>query len=140
MIDAVGGFDQRFHMYGEDTEWSLRIVRAGWWLLFEPQATVLHHGGQSSAKRWTDLEKRRTEYEGFFRFQRLCLSRRLALANLLTGYALTSVQHAWRKLRRRTLDETRLVRRLYADELKRTLLTGGSEPPEGPPQVAKRTS
>ncbi len=140
MIDAVGGFDERFHMYGEDTEWSLRIVRAGWWMIFEPRATVLHHGGQSSAKRWTDLEKRRTEYEGFFRFQRLCLTRRLALANLLTGYALTQAQHTWRKLRHRALAETRLVRRLYANELKRTLSAGRSEPTEGPAHVAKRTS
>ena len=27
MIDDVGGFDERFHMYGEDSEWALRMVR-----------------------------------------------------------------------------------------------------------------
>ena len=140
LIDAVGGFDERFHMYGEDTEWSLRIVRAGWWIIFEPGATVLHHGGQSSAKRWTNLDKRRTEYEAFFRFQRLCLTRRLALANVLTGYVLSTAQHLWHRLGGRSLPEPQLVRRLYAAELKRLLRAGGSEPPEGPAQVAKRTS
>ena len=30
VIDDVGGFDESFHMYGEDNEWALRIVRGGW--------------------------------------------------------------------------------------------------------------
>ncbi len=140
LIDTVGGFDERFHMYGEDTEWSLRIVRAGWWMLFEPEATVLHHGGQSSAKRWTELEKRRTEYQGFFRFQRLCLSRRLALANVLTGCALTAAQYAWRRLRGQDLTAPRMVLQLHATELKQLLAGRRDDASEGPAQqVAKRT-
>lgn len=138
MVDEVGGFDERFHMYGEDTEWSLRIVRAGWWMIFEPAATVLHHGGQSAAKRWPDLEKRRTQYEEFFRFQRLCLSRRLALGNLLTGYSLTSLQHLWHKLRGRALDETRMARHLYATELRRMMFTRQA-PTEAATRFAKPT-
>jgi len=121
MIEDVGGFDERFHMYGEDTEWCLRIVRAGWWLMFEPAAEVLHYGGQSSAKRWSSLEKLRVEYTAFFRYQKFCLSRRLAVANLCTGYALTRMQHIFRRLQRRSLDETELVSKLYFDELKRNL-------------------
>ena len=50
VIEAVGGFDERFHMYGEDNEWCLRIVRAGWRLIFQPSAVILHHGAQSSMK------------------------------------------------------------------------------------------
>ena len=47
VIDEVGGFDERFHMYGEDNEWALRVVRAlSWLLLFEPEATVLRHYGK----------------------------------------------------------------------------------------------
>jgi GT2 family glycosyltransferase len=137
MVDEVGGFDERFHMYGEDTEWSLRIVRAGWWMIFEPGATVMHHGGQSAAKRWPDLEKRRTQYEEFFRFQRLCLTRRLALGNLLTGYLLTSLQQVWHKLRGQALDETRMVRHLYATELRRMIST--RQTPAETARLAKRT-
>ncbi len=121
MIDAVGGFDERFHMYGEDTEWCLRIVRGGWWLLFEPAATVLHHGGQSSAKRWNNLEKMRVVYQGFFRFQRLRLSRAHALANLAAGCFIAAVQHPYRVLRGREADETRLMFQLYAAELRQNL-------------------
>jgi GT2 family glycosyltransferase len=137
LIDEVGGFDERFHMYGEDTEWSLRIVRAGWWMIFEPRATVMHHGGQSSRKRWTTIEQRRVEYLSFFRFQRLCLTRRLAVANLLTGTLVTLAQYAWRLLRRQPTDEPRLVIKLHTDELKQMLITHDGD--TQPPQVVKRT-
>lgn len=137
MIDAVGGFDESFHMYGEDVEWSMRIVRGGWWMVFEPDATVLHHQGKSTARRWSSLEKRQKEYEGFFRFQRLHLSRRQAIANLTTGYALSLARKAWLTLRRQSLEETRLVQQLYARELRNTIFTKSSEV-EVPAQVAKR--
>jgi GT2 family glycosyltransferase len=137
MIDAVGGFDENFHMYGEDVEWSMRIVRGGWWMVFEPDATVLHHQGMSTARRWNNLEKRQKEYEGFFRFQRLHLSRRQAIANLTTGYALSLARKAWLTLRRQSLEETRLVQQLYARELRNTIFTNTSEV-EVPAQVAKR--
>ena len=65
VVETVGGFEERFHMYGEDTEWCLRIVRGGWLMLFEPQAVVVHYGGASATKRWTDLGKRRQEYISF---------------------------------------------------------------------------
>jgi GT2 family glycosyltransferase len=121
MIDDVGGFDERFHMYGEDIEWALRMVRGGWLMLFEPGAKVTHHVGKSSANRWTDLEKLEREYQGFFQFQRLHLSRRLAIANLFTGYCLSLIRQAWLSLRRQPRAENSLVRGLYRDELRRYL-------------------
>jgi N-acetylglucosaminyl-diphospho-decaprenol L-rhamnosyltransferase len=127
LIDQVGGFDERFHMYGEDTEWSLRIVRAGWWLIFEPTAVVMHHGGQSSAKRWTDLEKLRVSYQGFFRFQRLSMTRRQIISNLLTGSFVSLAQHAWRTIRGVPAADSGLVLRLYASELRRALFAHRSE-------------
>jgi GT2 family glycosyltransferase len=132
LIEEVGGFDERFHMYGEDTEWCLRIVRAGWWMMFEPKATVLHHGGQSSAKRWSNLEKLRVEYQSFFRFQRLCLPRRLIVGNLLSGWLATSAQYLWRALRRQPRDEAVLVWKLYVEEVRRALFgTDGGAKVEG---------
>jgi GT2 family glycosyltransferase len=139
MIDDVGGFDERFHMYGEDSEWALRMVRAGWLMLFEPTATVTHHVGKSSANRWTDLEKREREYQGFFQLQRLHHTRRLAVANLLTGYGLSLIRHAWLSLRRQPRAENDLVRELYREELRRYLF---AEKPvaEVSAQIAKRPS
>ena len=40
VIETVGGFDERYHMYGEDHDWCLRITQAGWLLTFQPEATV----------------------------------------------------------------------------------------------------
>lgn len=137
MIDVVGGFDETFHMYGEDTEWSMRIIRSGWWMIFEPDAIVMHHSGKSTVRRWSNLEKRQKIYEGFFRFQQLHLSRSLAVTNLITGYLLSLGQHAWLALRRQPLEETRLVRRLYATELRRTLFPRQATA-DVPPTGAKR--
>lgn len=118
VVSTVGGFEERFHMYGEDTEWCLRIVRGGWLMTFEPAAIAVHHGGASSAKRWTDLEKRRQEYISFFRFQRLSLSRRLVIGNLLSGWLASLAQLTWRFLSRQPRDESRMVVKLYYSELK----------------------
>lgn len=40
-LDAVGGFDERFFMYGEDVDLSRRI-NAGWRTMFVPTAPVEH--------------------------------------------------------------------------------------------------
>jgi len=123
VIEDVGGFDERFHMYGEDTEWCLRVVKAGWTMLFEPAATVTHHGGSSTAQRWTNLEKRRVEYLSFFQFQRIALSKQLAISNLATGLFTTSVQLWWRRLSSQSVDEPSMVSQLYRRELQ-SMLTG----------------
>ncbi|MFN0072977.1 MAG: glycosyltransferase family 2 protein [Chloroflexota bacterium] len=47
-IDQVGGFDPRFFMYFEETDWCRRFGQAGWSIVFEPSARVRHLGGQSS--------------------------------------------------------------------------------------------
>lgn len=46
-LHAVGGFDERFFMFGEDLDLCLRIGRAGWRIRYWPGATVLHLGGRS---------------------------------------------------------------------------------------------
>jgi N-acetylglucosaminyl-diphospho-decaprenol L-rhamnosyltransferase len=123
VIDDVGGFEEQFHMYGEDTEWCLRIVRGGWSMIFEPTAIVVHHGGASATKRWTDLEKRREVYISFFRFQKLSLSRSQVITNLLSGCLASSAQLLWRFLRRQPRDEARMVVGLHLSELKQVLLS-----------------
>lgn len=56
VIDQVGGLDERFHVFGEDHEWSQRIGRAGWRIVFEPAAKVAHEGAASTSQRWDRLE------------------------------------------------------------------------------------
>lgn len=40
---AVGGFDPRIFMYGEDVDLSWRLRCAGWRLRYVPRCTVVHH-------------------------------------------------------------------------------------------------
>jgi hypothetical protein len=48
-LREVGLFDEDFFAYHEDIDWSLRARHAGWTLLFEPHARVLHaHSGSTA--------------------------------------------------------------------------------------------
>jgi N-acetylglucosaminyl-diphospho-decaprenol L-rhamnosyltransferase len=124
VVDEVGGFDERFHMYGEDNEWCLRMVRAGWTLLFEPEAVVMHHGAASSLKRWDEHEKLRVQAVAYLDFQRHCLPRRRRITNLMTSCFLLSLQRAARRLRGRESRDVEMVLGLYAADLRRALRGG----------------
>ncbi len=121
MIDAAGGLDERFHMYGEDYEWCLRITRAGWRLMFEPAAAVMHHGGQFSLQRWTSMEKLRVQMEAGFQFNRYCLSRTQTIANLAATCFVSFVQKSWYKLRGRPAEAAEIIWEVHLTELKRRL-------------------
>jgi N-acetylglucosaminyl-diphospho-decaprenol L-rhamnosyltransferase len=47
-LEQVRGFDERFFMYFEETDWCRRFKQAGWSVIFEPEAHARHLGGQSS--------------------------------------------------------------------------------------------
>jgi GT2 family glycosyltransferase len=47
-FSAIGGFDERFFLYCEDTDLCARVWRAGRAVRFEPRAEVRHVGGASS--------------------------------------------------------------------------------------------
>jgi GT2 family glycosyltransferase len=42
MLEEIGGFDERFPMYGEDIELQYRAMRAGWERWYVPGAVVSH--------------------------------------------------------------------------------------------------
>ncbi len=47
-IEEVGGMDEEYFMYGEETDWCWRFRKKGWRVLFMPNAEIIHLGGQSS--------------------------------------------------------------------------------------------
>jgi len=118
MIEAVGGFDSRFHMYGEDNEWCLRIRRGGWRLVFDPDAVVMHHGGKSSRQRWDTLEQMRIQTEASFRFQKHCLSGTQFFNNLVSNIVLLWAQFQIRRLKGTPADDVRLNLHLHLSELR----------------------
>ena len=48
ILDRVGGFDDSFPLYFEDTDWSLRVRKAGYQLYTVPQAHIIHYYNQSA--------------------------------------------------------------------------------------------
>ncbi len=48
VVRQIGGLDERFFMYSEEMDWCLRAKRAGWHVVYLPQAAIIHYGGKSS--------------------------------------------------------------------------------------------
>jgi GT2 family glycosyltransferase len=48
-LKIVGGLDTRFFMYGEDIDFCRRFHQAGWKVVFNPEAAIIHYGGASSS-------------------------------------------------------------------------------------------
>lgn len=64
-LAEVGGFDERFWLYGEEADMQRRLARRGWEVLFTPAATATHVGAASSTLSGTRL---RHFYRGQKRF------------------------------------------------------------------------
>ena len=118
LILNVGGLNQEFHMYGEDCEWCLRMVRAGWQLIFHPGALVMHHGGQSSMKRWGRADKLRVGCSGFLQFQRCSLGHWHLIGNHSAQCLVLLLESVWRKVRGRPAEEIKVLFDLHSAELR----------------------
>jgi hypothetical protein len=49
VFQQIGGFDENFFLYAEETDWQKRMRAAGWDIVFWPAAEVTHLGGASGA-------------------------------------------------------------------------------------------
>ena len=86
--EGLGGFDERYFMYGEDVDLALRARAAGWPSVLCPGAKVIHEVGQSSAR---PIDKLLLLYRGKVQLIRTHWrgpGRRVALGLLLGGVAL----------------------------------------------------
>jgi GT2 family glycosyltransferase len=54
-IEKVGMMDERFFMYGEETDWCYRFKQAGMKVLFTPSAEIIHLGGASSRQKHLEM-------------------------------------------------------------------------------------
>lgn len=63
---AVGGFDPRFFMYGDDLDLQRRLADAGWRTLYVPTSLVWHRKRQSSRQR--PLRTRFEFYRSMWRY------------------------------------------------------------------------
>jgi N-acetylglucosaminyl-diphospho-decaprenol L-rhamnosyltransferase len=69
MLDELGGFDERFRLYGEDIDLAYRASKAGWERWYVPEAVVRHTHAAVTDRR---LFTRRTlwHWRGILRFVR----------------------------------------------------------------------
>jgi N-acetylglucosaminyl-diphospho-decaprenol L-rhamnosyltransferase len=52
MLDDIGGFDEGFHLYGEDIDLCYRAAKGGWERWYVPAATVLHRSAAVIDRRF----------------------------------------------------------------------------------------
>ena len=121
MIDQVGGFNERFHMYAEDNEWCWRITNSAWRLMFVPEAKVLHHGAHSSKKRWSPADQIRVRLRAGFEFEHTVLPRWRLAANQLANLMVVTVQIAGRKVLGIQHPELQVIREMHREHFKRSL-------------------
>lgn len=67
-IEDTGGFDNRFFMYEEDLELSLRMLEHGWKIWYESQSLIYHvgHGSHPRSDRFIDRYSPKNKNLSFF--------------------------------------------------------------------------
>ncbi|PLW66743.1 glycosyltransferase family 2 protein [Pseudohalioglobus lutimaris] len=65
-LREVGGFDERYFLYFEDFDLSLRLGRLGA-VVYMPQLRIIHHGGYAARKGWRHLQMFMSSGLRFFR-------------------------------------------------------------------------
>ena len=89
MLDEIGGFDEDFFLYCEDTDLGLRARWAGWTCLYAPRA-VVDHAYSSTAGRASALKAYYVERNRLF-----LLVKNFPMGNLLAAPLVSMVRYGW---------------------------------------------
>jgi GT2 family glycosyltransferase len=96
LLKQLAGFDEQFFYQGEEVDLCLRVWKAGYTILFTPEAIITHLGGQSVGRfrlRF-EIEKLRNRYRYFYKHFGPAGARRIRWVCLLSirvrqaGYSL----------------------------------------------------
>jgi GT2 family glycosyltransferase len=104
-LDDIGGWDERYFMYLEDTDLCWRLRKSGWEIAYEPAGVVLHVQGASASRRPYRmlLEHHRSAWR--FARARFTGVRAVLLPFAAVFFSLRAVlamtDHAWRSSRSR---------------------------------------
>lgn len=96
ILERVGPLDERFFMYGEDADWCYRADKLNVQRIYDPQLTLVHHGGASASSQHSKheqyLQKLNSErqyiykhHAGIYRITMLSLNSIKVLVEKLTG-------------------------------------------------------
>jgi GT2 family glycosyltransferase len=50
VVEQVGYLDERYYAYQEDTDFCLRARRAGWKIIYQPEAQIIHFGAEGGTR------------------------------------------------------------------------------------------
>jgi len=68
VLDKVGWFDENFFMYFEEVDLCFRVKKAGFKIVYYPQAEIIHHGGRSTSQAQMNMNS--AWYKSFFQYLR----------------------------------------------------------------------
>jgi hypothetical protein len=73
LLKRLGGFDEQFFYYYEDTDLCRRIWDAGYQILYTPEVSITHLGGQSTQKRFPPIgfaiDSQFTRYLYYYKYE-----------------------------------------------------------------------
>ncbi len=122
-LEAVGGFDEAYEMYGEDLDLCHRLLAAGWRTAYCAEAVIVHHGNRSGAHRY-GASRDLAVLQGTLRFFRRRRGRLSELAfRVAAGLQFAAKARAARRAARRGDADDRARADRYAG-MARLCLTG----------------
>jgi GT2 family glycosyltransferase len=98
VVEEIGPLDERFFMYGEELDWCLRAKRAGWTVMYHPDAQIVHYKGEST--KYNSRKATMEFYRAMYLFHKKHFARNHSpVVNFMiyTGICLKALC-AWRKL------------------------------------------
>ena len=127
-IESAGFLDERFFIYSEETDFCLRIVRAGWEVYHFPYVSIIHHAGKAG------FNSRMASQEAYARRQ--YLAKHYGPARKAAGVGVLALRYAVRAVGGGRDGAVNRARREASRHALATLL-GLKEPPFGrPPRQA----
>jgi GT2 family glycosyltransferase len=98
VVEQIGLLDERFFMYGEELDWCLRAKRAGWAVMYHPDARIVHYKGESTKynSRKATIEFYRAMY--LFHKKHFAANHSIAVNSIIYAGILLKALCSWRKL------------------------------------------
>ncbi|MFH0964491.1 MAG: glycosyltransferase family 2 protein [Planctomycetota bacterium] len=119
LLERIGAFDEEYFIYFEETDLCERIRRAGYRVLYVPDAEIVHLGGATTVKQETwfriQFEKSRRRFflkhrgRGLTWASGAILAASLALRLALGGAAAAVTLGRWRRAREKTAMIARIL-------------------------------
>jgi GT2 family glycosyltransferase len=136
LLKRIGGFDEQFFYYYEDMDLCKRVWGAGYSIIFTPEASITHLGGQSTKRSPTSflLDSQVTRYRYYYKYYgrvgaRRCRQVSLASAGIRrTAFALAQLVRPTAQ-RKNRLEQLRLVFKWNWRVDPMRLIENGERPP-----------